>query len=205
MKYVIADRPRHREHDAGKTLRAFQQHGYVRNALEEGATTRSGCSRPRGRVDYTDVTDTLERGVRAFGVREPARRNSRRSRQVEASQSCRLKRRSSATRVPLVSHDRAAAADGRVAGTPLRRLLAHGLHSSRCSLGEGAMHSKQVMTPNVTVVSPATAISRSRKMRDEDIGVTPWLKKAADRRRRHGSRRRTRVVAGDPDPGSAVS
>ena len=35
------------------------------------------------------------------------------------------------------------------------------------------MHSKQVMTPNVTVVSPATAISEiARKMRDEDIGVT---------------------------------
>ena len=35
------------------------------------------------------------------------------------------------------------------------------------------MHSKQVMTPHVTVVSPATAISEiARKMRDEDIGVT---------------------------------
>ena len=35
------------------------------------------------------------------------------------------------------------------------------------------MHSKQVMTPNVTVVSPATAISEiARKMRDEDVGVT---------------------------------
>jgi len=35
------------------------------------------------------------------------------------------------------------------------------------------MQSKQVITPNVTVVSPATAISEiARKMRDEDIGVT---------------------------------
>ena len=35
------------------------------------------------------------------------------------------------------------------------------------------MHDKQVMTPNVSVVGPATAISEiARKMRDEDIGVT---------------------------------
>jgi CBS domain-containing protein len=35
------------------------------------------------------------------------------------------------------------------------------------------MHGKQVIAPNVTVVSPATAISEiARKMRDEDIGVT---------------------------------
>ena len=35
------------------------------------------------------------------------------------------------------------------------------------------MHGKQVMTSNVTVVSPGTAISEiARKMRDEDIGVT---------------------------------
>ena len=40
------------------------------------------------------------------------------------------------------------------------------------------MHSKQVMTPNVTVVSPATAISEiARKMRDEDIGVTLVVEK----------------------------
>lgn len=40
------------------------------------------------------------------------------------------------------------------------------------------MHGKQVMTPNVTVVSPATAISEiARKMRDEDIGVTLVVEK----------------------------
>ena len=36
------------------------------------------------------------------------------------------------------------------------------------------MRIKKVMTPNVTVVSPTTSISEiARKMRDEDIGVTP--------------------------------
>jgi CBS domain-containing protein len=35
------------------------------------------------------------------------------------------------------------------------------------------MHSKQVMTQNVTVVSPATAIAEiARMMREDDIGVT---------------------------------
>jgi signal-transduction protein with cAMP-binding, CBS, and nucleotidyltransferase domain len=35
------------------------------------------------------------------------------------------------------------------------------------------MHSKHVVTPSVSVVSPGTAIAEiARKMRDEDIGVT---------------------------------
>ncbi len=52
------------------------------------------------------------------------------------------------------------------------------------------MHSKQVMTPNVTVVSPATAISEiARKMRDEDIGVTLVVEK----------RQLIGVVVTDPD------
>ncbi len=52
-----------------KTLRAFQQHGRVRNTLEEGADdARRVLERfERAGVDYADVTDTLERkGVRAF-------------------------------------------------------------------------------------------------------------------------------------------
>ena len=69
------------------------------------------------------------------------------------------------------------------------------------------MHSKQVMTPNVTVVSPGTAISEiARKMRDEDIGVTLVVEKeqligvvVTD------PDVRIRVVAGDSDADSATS
>ena len=40
------------------------------------------------------------------------------------------------------------------------------------------MQIRQVMTPNVTVVSPTTAIAEiARKMRDEDIGVTLVVEK----------------------------
>ncbi len=52
-----------------KTLRAFQQHGRVRNALEEGADDAQRVLErfAKAGVDYADVTDTLEReGVRAF-------------------------------------------------------------------------------------------------------------------------------------------
>jgi transaldolase len=52
-----------------KTLRAFQQHGRVRNALEEGVDDAQRVLErfARAGVDYADVTDKLEReGVRAF-------------------------------------------------------------------------------------------------------------------------------------------
>jgi transaldolase len=52
-----------------KTLRAFQQHGHVRNALEEGADDAQRVLErfAKAGVDYAAVTDTLEReGVRAF-------------------------------------------------------------------------------------------------------------------------------------------
>ncbi len=52
-----------------KTLRAFQQHGRVRNTLEENADEAQRVLErfAKAGVDYADVTDTLEReGVRAF-------------------------------------------------------------------------------------------------------------------------------------------
>jgi CBS domain-containing protein len=69
------------------------------------------------------------------------------------------------------------------------------------------MHSKQVMTPSVSVVSPGTAISEiARKMRDEDIGVTLVVEKerligvvVTDRDVL------TRVVGGERDADSATA
>jgi len=52
-----------------KTLRAFQDHGRVRNTLVEGAddAQRALERLAKAGVEYTDVTSTLERaGVRAF-------------------------------------------------------------------------------------------------------------------------------------------
>src|SRR5512138_1639146 len=64
----------------------------------------------------------------------------------------------------------------------------------------------QVMTPNVTVVSPTTAVAEiARKMRDEDIGATPVV----DNERLIGVVTDrdivVRVVASDLDVGSATA
>ena len=68
------------------------------------------------------------------------------------------------------------------------------------------MHSKQVMTPNVSVVSPATAISEiARKMRDEDIGVTLVVEKNRLIGVVTGGETVTRFVAGTPDSNSATT
>jgi transaldolase len=52
-----------------KTLRAFEDHGNVRNTIEEGVDAADGLLEQLAKagVDYDDVTDTLEReGVQAF-------------------------------------------------------------------------------------------------------------------------------------------
>ena len=68
------------------------------------------------------------------------------------------------------------------------------------------MHSKQVMTPHVTVVSPATAISEiARKMRDEDIGVTLVVEKNRLIGVVTGGETLTRFVPGTHDSGSATA
>ena len=58
----------HRDLNVGR-LRAFQQHGRVRDTLAEGADEAQRVLErfAKAGVDYVDVTDTLERqGVRAF-------------------------------------------------------------------------------------------------------------------------------------------
>src|SRR6185436_6239117 len=68
------------------------------------------------------------------------------------------------------------------------------------------MHSRQVMTPHVTVVSPATAISEiARKMRDEDIGVTLVVEKNRLIGVVTGGETVTRFVPGTHDSGSATA